>query len=62
MHCDVAAVCTEVGLQEAATEVMAGGVEGGVNVMVAVADVDVSVLLVAVRVTVVVALTADGAV
>ena len=48
-----------MGVQETATEVMAGS---GVSVMVAVPDFVVSVLLVAVSVTVAAALTVAGAV
>lgn len=48
-------------MHEAETDVMAGGVEGGVNVIVAEVDFVLSVLLVAVNVTAVVALTMDGA-
>jgi hypothetical protein len=61
-HCEVSPVCTEVGLQEAETEVMVGGTTGGLSVMAAEADLDESAKLVAVSVTVAVALMPAGAV
>jgi hypothetical protein len=49
-------------VQEAATEVMVGGVEAGFSVMGTAPDFVVSVMLVAVNITVLDALIEDGAV
>ena len=59
-HCEVAPVCTEVGVHDAATDVMVGA--GGVSVMVADPDFELSVTLVAVKVTVAVEEIDAGAV
>jgi hypothetical protein len=50
VHCEVAPVCTEVGLQETETEVMVGG--GGVTVSVVLATLLLSWTDVALTVTV----------
>jgi hypothetical protein len=60
VHCEVAPVCTEVGTQAAATEVMVGG--GGFRVMAAEADVPGLATLEAESVTVAAAAMEAGAV
>jgi hypothetical protein len=61
MHCEVSPVCTDVGAQDAATDVMVGGTAGAVTVTLAEPDLVVSWLLVAVTLTGLVAGTALGA-
>jgi hypothetical protein len=62
VHCEVRPICTVAGVQEAATEVMAGCPAGGFSVIAAVAVFEVSEMLVAVSVTAEVALIVAGAV